>query len=669
MRKLSVRFIWAAAVAVASSFVFAADKNPDTEWMANGKVGAFTHYLVGANGFAELDKYDVKAVANQLASAGVAWFGLTLGQNSGWYISPNATYEKIAGYGVNERCSKRDIPLELGRELKARNIRFMLYLPCQTPNGDAKAVGAFGLDAAAHGDRKFVPGFSEKWAKVIEEWSVRYGNLVSGWWFDGGYQGVGFSEADAALYAAAVKKGNPHAIVAFNPGVCFKRAKAADDYTAGELNEPFKVSFGRWADGAQGHTLTFLGKTWGNPSPRFSDGEWIGWAGAIAAQGGAITLDVSPEMPRGTIVPVELAQLSHIAHAVRFGGATREPALQHIAGKAVEPEKMKAIYEEVKTPYKYGIVLKADRPGDLVDCPNVFRHGNDWCMLYVSFNGQGYETWLAKSSDLVHWTKAGKALAFGGPAAWDEWQSDGGPALLDTAWGGSCNLQKYENKYWMTFIGGCLQGYETDPLSIGVATTDDPASGLWTKDPANPVLSASQPDAREFESYTLYKTFVVWDKAASLGWPFVMYYNGKGPGGERIGMAVSKDMRNWRRYGTVPVVENAKAGGGWGISGDPMITKIGDVWVMFYFGAFWRPDAFDTFACSYDLANWTKWDGEALVKPSEPWDKQYAHKPWVVKWNGVVYHFYCAVGDQGRAIALATSKPLVDAQANAAVGK
>jgi hypothetical protein len=29
-----------------------------------------------------------------------------------------------------------------------------------------------------------------------------------------------------------------------------------------------------------------------------------------------------------------------------------------------------------------------------------------------------------------------------------------------------------------------------------------------------------------------------------------------------------------------------------------------------------------------------------------------------VKHDGVVYHFYCAVGDQGRVIGLATSKDL-----------
>ena len=47
-----------------------------------------------------------------------------------------------------------------------------------------------------------------------------------------------------------------------------------------------------------------------------------------------------------------------------------------------------------------------------------------------------------------------------------------------------------------------------------------------------------------------------------------------------------------------------------------------------------------------------------ILEPSEPFDKTYAHKPWVLKYNGVVYHFYCAVGDQGRVIALATSRDL-----------
>ena len=34
----------------------------------------------------------------------------------------------------------------------------------------------------------------------------------------------------------------------------------------------------------------------------------------------------------------------------------------------------------------------------------------------------------------------------------------------------------------------------------------------------------------------------------------------------------------------------------------------------------------------------------------------FAHKPYLLKSDGKVYHFYCAVGDQGRGIAVAVSE-------------
>ena len=72
------------------------------------------------------------------------------------------------------------------------------------------------------------------------------------------------------------------------------------------------------------------------------------------------------------------------------------------------------------------------------------------------------------------------------------------------------------------------------------------------------------------------------------------------------------------------------------------------------------PGAFDTFAASRDLVHWTHWNGDDLVKASEPYDTPFAHKPWIIKHDDVVYHFYCAVGgkEQHRSIALATSKDL-----------
>jgi predicted GH43/DUF377 family glycosyl hydrolase len=300
----------------------------------------------------------------------------------------------------------------------------------------------------------------------------------------------------------------------------------------------------------------------------------------------------------------------------------------------VPDDAMHRIHEETKTPFKYGIVIHPPENG-LVDCPSVFRRNGRWYMLYCSaMNKIGYETFLAQSDNLLDWKPLGKVLSFRNDG-WDHWQADGGLALVDHAWGGSSELKSFDNKYWLSYIGGALQGYETDPLAIGIASTPDPTQPVeWTRAPTNPVLGPWDADVRPFEKKTLYKSNIIWDQSKSLGSLFVMFYNGKqeGPGTERIGMALSDDMLHWKRFGTGPVIDNGPRG----ISGDPQIVRIGDLWVMFYFGHVWKPKAFDTFACSYDLVNWTKWNGPHLVEPSEPFDQTFAHKPWMLKWNGVV---------------------------------
>jgi len=179
----------------------------------------------------------------------------------------------------------------------------------------------------------------------------------------------------------------------------------------------------------------------------------------------------------------------------------------------------------------------------------------------------------------------------------------------------------------------------------------------------NPVLMATDKNVRWWENDKLYKSTIIRDKSLLTGHKFVMYYNAHGDsiepqrGAERIGMAVSDDMVHWNRFLEDPVLNHHR-----GITGDPYIQKIGDIWVMFYFGAFWQPEqriAFDNFACSRDMVNWTDWEGEKLIEPTEDYDDRYAHKPCVVKWRGVVYHFYCAVNSKDqRGIAVATSVEL-----------
>ena len=216
------------------------------------------------------------------------------------------------------------------------------------------------------------------------------------------------------------------------------------------------------------------------------------------------------------------------------------------------------------------------------------------------------------SDDLLHWEKLGKTLTYN-KGRWDDLQKAGYIALQDYKWGGSYEVESFNGRYWFSYLGGKLSGYETDPMSIGMAWTKDPSRPEEWNKLEDPVLTADQPDARYFEKLTLYKSNVIRDPERRFGYPFIMYYNAKTEDGyERITMALSKNMTDWVRYGE-----------------DPQIAKIGDLYVMFYFGAFYRPGAFDTFA----------------------------HKPWVIMHEGVVYHYYCAVGDQGRVIALATSSP------------
>jgi len=328
--------------------------------------------------------------------------------------------------------------------------------------------------------------------------------------------------------------------------------------------------------------------------------------------------------------------------------------------------KIQEIYEQVKTPYKYGLVLAPDGNDKKIDCPSVFRKGNDWYMSYLIFNGRGYETWLANSKDLLHWKSMGKMMSFSADTAnWDINQKAGYVGLEDLKWGGSYELQKYDGKYWMSYFGGHERGYEKGALALGMAYTNkDPATAHeWTR-LDRPILTPVDSNVAWWDNHMQYKETVIEDKAKLTGHRFVMYYNANGDsvsktrGAERIGMATSDDMLHWKRFGKNPVLDHGE-----GITGDPWIQQMGDVYVMFYFRAWWKGKEsaiYNSFAASYDLVNWTDWgEDKKLITSSEPYDDQFAHKSCVINWKGVVYHFYCAVdkADQ-RGIAVATSKDL-----------
>lgn len=357
-----------------------------------------------------------------------------------------------------------------------------------------------------------------------------------------------------------------------------------------------------------------------------------------------------------------------------FGGITA-------FAQKISKNVMQKIYDEVKTPYKYGMVVAPKDNYHQIDCPMVYREGNRWFMTYVVYNGKdgtdgrGYETWLATSDDLLQWKTLGRLLCYA-DKGWDMNQRAGYPALIDWTWNGSYEMAKYKGRHWMSYFGGEGTGYEAihKPLNMGMASTkgDITQAHPWETSPS-PVLSINDKSAQWWEKLTHYKSTVYWDKNKTLGKPFVMFYNAGGINpanqlkAERIGIALSSNMTSWRRLPLRtakrktgnPVFFHEAPGI---ITGDAQIVKFPHYYVMFYFSAY-NPErkynAYNTFAVSRDLVNWQDWEGADLVYPSKPYDDMFAHKSYVLKHQGVVYHFYCAVNHAGqRGIAVATSVPM-----------
>ena len=319
----------------------------DTDWFRDCRWGVFIHYLTGVATTADewnrrVDAFDVSALADQLASVGAPYLGFTLGQNSGHYCAPNATYDRIVGIQPS-KCSRRDLIADLSAALAPRGIRMLAYLPSGAPDQDAIAKERLhwqwgfsaGWGSKTTGLR--LAEFQGLWESVIREWSLRWGRNVRGWWIDGCY----FAEdmyrfpepPNFRSFAQALKAGNPDSIVAFNPGVkvpviCHSEF---EDYTAGELSgdlpigafglsdNPAFCNFGpikRWVNGAQFHVLNFLGPWWSQSPPRLPTDLVVGYTRHVNACDGVVTWDV-PTSPTGRIPEPFMEQLRALGQAAR----------------------------------------------------------------------------------------------------------------------------------------------------------------------------------------------------------------------------------------------------------------------------------------------------------------------------------------------------------------
>jgi predicted GH43/DUF377 family glycosyl hydrolase len=322
----------------------------------------------------------------------------------------------------------------------------------------------------------------------------------------------------------------------------------------------------------------------------------------------------------------------------------------------------------LETPYKYEKLILSAAPdssafdGKSVDCPFVFKRDDRFYMVYVGFDGTGYQTGLASSVNLIDWQRQGCILR-------RDPQSDVTRYDIAMNWIVRENdirspgaLKKIRGRYLGAYHAHPNAGYEAGPAVIGLC---------WSKDLLHWELDAPflHPEGgADWEKGGLYKPCLVEYEGT-----FYLFYNAKtenlppeqgGGWHEQTGIATSTDLKTWTRYAGNPILRNGPKGS-WDdrFASDPTVVRYSGGWAIFYYGLSTnKGKARDLLAIGTDPFHPVKTDS-ILVDAGAPGsiDDDFAHKPSVITHDGVLYHFYCAVSGKYpndiRGISVARSKP------------
>src|SRR5262245_26707126 len=125
MNPLSIGLIAALGlVGFAASISSAQSSAPDrAAFMRTARWGIMTHYLADWIARREnfndgrmtverwnelVNGFDVEALAKNVESVGAGYYLISIGQNSGFYLSPNAKYDKLVGL-TPRKCPRRAV--------------------------------------------------------------------------------------------------------------------------------------------------------------------------------------------------------------------------------------------------------------------------------------------------------------------------------------------------------------------------------------------------------------------------------------------------------------------------------------------------------------------------------------------------------------------------------
>ena len=313
------------------------------------------------------------------------------------------------------------------------------------------------------------------------------------------------------------------------------------------------------------------------------------------------------------------------------------------------------------TPYKLGrLVLSAAVEKEAfdsrsVDCPFVFSHDGQFFMTYIGFDGTGYQTGLARSSNLVDWSRVACVLRRDPTSAVTRYNVALNWILRENDLRSTGELKRVNGQFLGVYHAYPNAGLEEGPAVIGLARSDDLLH--WTL--SDPVLRPQ--DGAAWEAGGLYKPCLVEYRGM-----FYLFYNAKTKEQhwhEQTGVATSTNLTSWTRYRGNPILINGGPGSpDERFASDPCVLLDGDVWAFYYYGLDAKGRARDLLATGADPFHPRKVD-QIVVDVGAPGsvDSVYAHKPSVIFHDGALYHFYCAVSgrypNETRGISVARSKP------------
>jgi glycosyl hydrolase family 32 len=313
----------------------------------------------------------------------------------------------------------------------------------------------------------------------------------------------------------------------------------------------------------------------------------------------------------------------------------------------------------------YVIPSQPNIPGyeafDGVDVPCVYQlpdQPDKWFMSFIAFNGKGYNSLVAQSTDLIHWEHSRLAMGFGREGEFDFGGCAIGAYLYESYDIKAPRLlKKHNGSFWTLY--GCYAkqgGYELDPGYEGIARSDD---GLtWQRAQDQYILSVHEPEVGHWEKHCIYQPWLV-----EHGGRFYNFYNAKHMPDwiEQMGVAFSDNLFHWNRYDGNPIVRVRPGEWDEKFCADGKVFRDGDHWVMFYFGV-GHGGAHIMIAFSYDLLHWRAHPEPLYKAGGHPGglDSKHAHKISLVYHpeRDMFYLHYCATGEKGRGIGLITSKPL-----------